>query len=327
MVSIMKNLKKLIKFAFPNLYFSRLVKKIKKKFYKIQNYEQYTKEQYFKQFGVKLNLENPQTFYEKINYLKLFYSEKNPEQLIDKVLVKRFISNMGYEKHEAKLIASFHSFKRFKEYVSRYFSSNNDFVVKLNHTSGDVFFYFSGKWKDKYGEKVTKRFVFACLSKKLKLNYYHLNLEKVYDSIAPQILIEEYLPSIDKNGLDEYKFFCNNGEIKLINVVYGRQKMEKVKEAFTKPDFSVLPVYQDQGILKQKEIYRPDCFDAMVDFCKNTSKGHLLIRVDLMTDGKDFKFCEFTYYDCAGYNIFFPLDQNIAVGDLIDISEVVHERV
>ena len=195
---------------FPNLYFSWFIKKHDKEFASIKDYKAYTEKRYFDTYGVKLNLDNPKTFYDKVNYLKLFREEKNPEILIDKVLVKKYLEDLHYEKYAANMVASFTTFESFIDFILAKDHYYQPYVIKLNHTSGDVFFHIDGKWKNKYGAKISKRFVYACLSKKLKFNHYHLDLEKIYDRVVPQILVEEYLPSVGGSGLDEFKFFCNN---------------------------------------------------------------------------------------------------------------------
>ncbi len=316
-----KSIKDRIKVLFPNLYFSYVLRKVHKNFLSFKDKKTYSSDKYNKEFGIDFDLNEPKTFYEKVCFLKLFCDEPDSEKYVDKILVKDFLKKMGLEKYVAKSIASFFTFKDFRQKIKSIIAENKAFVVKLNHTSGDVFFFNNSYWRDKEGNKISKRYVFACLKHKLKLNYYEINFEKQYINIVPQILVEEYLPSLDNKGLDEYKFFLNKGKIKMINVVYGRQKSEGIKEAFTNENLELLGAHQNQQTLKQEEIYKPACFDEMVDFCKKTVSDKLLIRVDLMTNGNTFYFCEFTYYDCAGFNVFYPLEYNKIIGSLFDIDE------
>ena len=317
------NAKETIKHLFPKLYFSYWLKRTDKRFNRIKEPKAYVEQTYFSKFGVSLDLNEPKTFYEKLCFLKLFYNEKNPEQLIDKIEVKNYLKKVQLDKYTAKIIATYDRFDCFKQDFKTLKQGTKQFVVKLNHTSGDVFFFIDGRWKDKKGKLLPQRFVFSCLESRLKLNYYHVALEKIYQNLKPQILIEQYLPSKLNQGLDEYKFFLNYGEIKMINVVYGRQNGLLLKEAFTDANLQILPIQQNQTMLKQSEIYKPECFDHMVDFCKKTVSDRPIIRVDLMTDGKDFKFCEFTFYDCSGMNIFKPIEANVKIGGLFDIESII----
>ena len=317
--------KNCIKTLFPNLYFRHHMQKYERQFAQIGDPIEYAKRRYKQRFGTELHLENPISFYDKLCYLKFCYDEPNPEQLIDKVLVKEYLDALGLGEYCAKKIASFSDFDSFKRFFDEGANGHDEFVVKLNHTSGDVFFYNHGKWRNKTGQHVGRRFVFAALRNMLGFNYYHMSLERIYEHVHPQILVEEYLPSIGSKGLDEYKFFCNHGVVKLINVVHGRQNSGRIKEAFTDADLHKLPVNQGHDELAQEEIYRPLCFEKMLDFCAKTVANRIQVRVDLMTDGTSFRFCEFTFYDCGGFNIFQPIEQNEAMGQLLDIREALHQ--
>ena len=55
----------------------------------------------------------------------------------------------------------------------------------------------------------------------------------------------------------------------------------------------------------------------MIDFCGKYCKDYPFVRVDLMVCGDTFRFCEFTFYDCAGINVFYPVEWNKKMGDLI----------
>ena len=318
--------KNTLKHLFPNAYFRHFLKKTDKLFCRVTDVEKYTIDRYRSRFNQTLNIDQPKTFYEKLCFLKLFYNETEPEKFVDKVAVKDYLNELGYSKNIAKSIAVFNSYQSFKKNINTVEKEHAEFVVKLNHTSGHVFFYNNQKWRDKIGKPLPRRYVYSCLKHFLKLNYYHIGFERMYENIKPKILIEEYLPSLNNGGLDEYKFFLNYGKTKMVNVVYGRQKGSLLKEAFTDENLNVFPIRQNQQILEQNEIYKPDCFEQMVEFCRKTASDRPIIRVDLMTDGKDFKFCEFTFYDCGGMNIFYPLEANKTIGNLFDIESIVKKH-
>ena len=133
----------LLKRVFPNLYFSKIVKVVENRYKSIKDPIAYTKDIYYKNFGCELNLDDPKTFYEKICFLKLFYHEEQPQNFVDKILVKEELKKQGYEKLVAKTICSFTSFNDFKNNLDSIKKANKQFVIKLNHTSGDVFFYLN----------------------------------------------------------------------------------------------------------------------------------------------------------------------------------------
>ena len=321
----MSKIKKIGEFLFPNLYYYLQGKSREKQFQGIRNYKEHIELKYKSKFGVELNLENPVTFYDKLNYLRLYSSDDDVSYLVDKIKVKEYLVKLGYEEYIAKLIDSFSNFNDFSKFYKEH-KNKISYVVKLNHTSGDVFFYNNGKWRDKKGKPISRRIVFGILKQRLNLNYFHYSLEKQYDSIQPRILVEEYLESLNDHGLDEYKFFCNYGEAKLINVVKGRQDASNLREAFTDSNLRILNAYQKEKILDQKDIIKPKNFDEMIRFCETTTNSLPLIRVDLMTNGNKFYFCEFTFFDCGGMNIFYPEKANKELGELFDISRIIQKN-
>ena len=310
-------LKRFLITLMPNIHARHV---IKKREHHNKDIVDFVKTNYKNRFGVELNISAPITFYEKINYIKLFYDNPLMEKYVDKIQVKQLLEEAGYVDKCAKLLAIFKNVNELENYIKD--NNQKSFVVKLNHTSGDVYFFNDGKWRDKHGEKIDKRVVYANLKYGLKSNYYYCSFEKPYKNIDPRILCEEYLPSMNNKGLDEYKFFCNYGNIKMINVVYGRQSNSKIAECFTDSNLISLGATQDLKILSDDDVVAPKCFDDMKKFASKMSEQFPILRVDLMTDGVKFYFCEFTFFDCGGNNIFYPPDSNKKIGDLFDISNI-----
>ncbi len=309
--------KKLIN-LFPNLYFtyskifhSQSISDVKK--------VAATKSKYLKKFGVSLDLDEPKTFYEKINYLKLYYYNSNAHTLVDKYEVKQFLSSNGYESHIVKTIDHFSSLSDLKNFLICHKQSK--FVIKFSHIGG-IFFWNNGKIRDKKGYKVSKRYMFAFIKEILQTDYYYHEFEWPYKGLKKQIIIEDYLPSNNDDGLTEFKFFCNYGSVKMINVVSGRQNDVMLKEAFTDENLVKFNVHQNQKTFLQSELIKPICFDEMLEFSRQFSKEYPILRVDLLCDGKTFYFCEFTFFDCAGFNYFYPASSNLEIGNLFNLKNL-----
>lgn len=322
----MSSLKNKIAKIFPNTSYFFLVsyKKIREKL--IHDKKGYLVKRYKKKFRVDFNVDNPSTFYEKITFLKLKQEGEIFQKMIDKNLVKDYLSTLNLNNHCTKTIASFYSFREFKKSLKGIIAEHNDFVVKLAHTSGDVFFYNNGAWRDKKGCSVRQYFVFAVLRNKIKYNYYWQSFEKIYDHLKGSILVEEYRPSLNNKGLNEIKLFVNYGKPVLINYVEGRQNGGHVKEAFLDANLNKLPVKQDQDILDIDSLDKPLYYEQLLDFCKDTCSNFPLVRVDFMCSSDEFTFCEFTFYDCSGCNIFYPLEYNKKLGDLIIFKKELYNK-
>lgn len=314
-----KTIGKIINFVSPRLYQKIVLSKIEKRFKKVTDVEQEIINNYFKRFNYHLNLSSPKTFYEKMNYLKLYQSDEKFSNYVDKISAKEIAQSMNSKIKISKTLFVFNNVISFKKELSKK-TFPKECVIKMNHTSGDVFFYRENHFYDKYGSCISKRKVFAILEYRLKLNYYHTNFERCYKPIQPRIIVEEFFQSL--SGIPEYKFFCNYGVPKMVNVVYDRQAGSRVREAFTDENLCIFPVHQDQPLISQEDIFQPKCWDEMLCFVKKVSKDFPFLRVDLMTDGTDFYFCEFTFYDFGGNAIFYPLEWDTKIGDLFDFSKI-----
>ena len=243
------------------------------------------------------------------------------QDYVDKIKVKEVLEKAGYASTCSKLIKSFSNIKELKRFVKEH--KRDTFVVKLNHTSGDVYFYNNGTWREKHGKAINRRVVYANLKYGLKSNYYYYSFEKPYKNIEPKIFVEEYIPSPKNAGLDEYKFFCNYGQVKMINLVKGRQDDKNIKEIFVDENCVPLRVKQQLDTLDINTLVVPKCFNDMKEFASKMSIHFPILRIDLMINVDKFYFCEFTFFDCGGNNIFYPIENNKKIGDLFDLSSII----
>ena len=306
--------------TFPNLAFFARRKFLDTRFWFVKNQEKYTINKYYKRFGVKLDLSNPETFYDKVNYLKLSFSSESSAILIDKDKVKSLLSSRGYNNQFPITIKCYSSYADFSKGIKDIIQEYNYFVIKLTHTSGDVFFYQNGVWKNKKGNSVSQKYVFGRLRQNLKFNYYHLNFEKVYENVEKKILIEEYIPSLNKNGIDELKLYVNYGKIIIANYVVDRQNGKAFKEIFMDENFNKYDVKQDKEIIESSSLSKPQYYGEIIRFCWEFCKDIPFVRVDFMVNKERFYFSEFTFSDCSGMNIFQPIEYNSIFGKMISFK-------
>lgn len=313
------------KLLFPNHYYKKRIKKYEAEISRCPDPVIATKRKYYNQFGTELDLDNPTKFYEKLNFLKLFYEEKDVTKLVDKILVKEYLTKNGYGNIFPKKIDEFDTVEELKDFVNKKTTKLDSYVVKLNHTSGDVFLCIKGKWKNKMGERINKRVVFAAAKQMLNFNYYYVNFQSVYKNIKPRILVEEFLPSLKSQGLEEFKLFCNYGEPKFYRIVCERQSGHDLKDIFLDSDLNILPVTQGHTSLDIENVKIPRILDKIVEFCRKTVKDRPLVRVDVMLNEDKFIFSEFTFFDYGGMNIYHPFEYNEIFGGLFDIDNIVKD--
>src|SRR5690554_6695477 len=172
--------------------------------------EIYIKIQYKNYIGKNLNLRNPKTFNEKLQWLKLY--DRNPlyTNLVDKYKVREFISQTIGEEYLIPLLGVWDKFDEID-----FGELPNKFVLKPNHTSGDVFIC-KDKTKVNFDELRTK------VNAWLEREYYWEHREWPYKNIKPRIFAEKYM--VDESGVElkDYKFFCFNGEPKALYVATDR---------------------------------------------------------------------------------------------------------
>ena len=284
----------------------------------------YYEKRYFKEFGIKLSIKKPVTFYDKINYLKFFSKEKNMVDYTDKIKAKKIAGSFGENIRVAKLLKVFSSFKEFAEWTHSMDNLDSECVIKTNNGSGAVYFVTKGSDKkpiirDKHGKSCDRIGMLKAIKRSLHTNWYYQEFESNYKKIKPAVFVEEYFSTMSDVGLNEYKFFCNYGEVKLVNVVYNRQDDDNLEEVFTDELLNPLGAYQKRKIIEKRDIIKPRHFNEMIEFASHFSKDFPFLRVDLLCDDDSCYFCEFTFYDFGGFSCFYPENENKRLGDLFVI--------
>lgn len=258
-------------------------------------------------FSRKLDLKNPKTFNEKLQWLKLY--DRRPEyiRMVDKYKVKQYISETVGEEYVIPLLGVYGSFREID------FSALPDqFVLKPNHTSGDILIC-----KDK--SKIDYMELAKTVDLWLKRKFYWENREWPYKMVIPRIICEQYM--VDESGteLKDYKFMCFNGEAKCCVVCLNRGSIHGVNMDFYNMNWELMPVeniYHNSGTLVPK----PKDFDAMVKIACQLSKGLSFLRVDFYETEKQLYLGELTFYPCSGYAKLFPESYDYLFGSWINIK-------
>ena len=269
--------------------------------------ELYIKIVYKIKTGKRLNLKNPQTFNEKLNWLKLHGKREEYTDLADKLKAREYISKTLSPDYLFPLLGVWDSFEEID-----FDALPESFALKCNHDSGSVKLIAD---KTKADKKALSKF----FKGRLSINPYYLGREYPYKNIKPKIIAEEFMKSSDGKGIRDYKYFCFNGEPRLMFVASDREA--DVKFDFFDMDFNHLDIY---NIHPNAEIVpeRPQSFEKMKELCRILTKGMPFVRLDLYEIDSRVYFGEFTFFHGGGFYEFFPDEWNKKLGDLIDISGV-----
>ena len=282
--------------------------------------EPHLKAMYRGTMGRKLNLANPLTFNEKLQWLKIH--DRNPlyTTLVDKYRVKQWVADRIGSEHVTRTYAMWER----SEYID--ISGLPDrFVLKTNHDCGGVVIcrnraaFDLGAAKEKLAEH-------------LKTNYFWRTREWPYKDVRPCVFAEEYLELDGGSGFDasrgmvDYKFYCFSGEPQFLYVSQGFENHETTRLSFVNMDWTLAPFTRDDYAPLDCMPEKPGCFDDLVEIARTLSAGIPFVRVDLFVYEGRPRFSEMTFCPCAGWMKFVPDCWDAKVGTLLDLKGLGFSR-
>ena len=256
--------------------------------------------------GYKLDLDNPKTFNEKMQWLKL--NDRNTEytKMVDKYSAKEYVGSIIGKEYIIETIGIYDKFDDIN------FSDLPDkFVIKPTHTSGDIYIC-NDKSKIDYLE-LKKR-----VNKWLKRNYYKIHREWPYKNIEPKIIIEKYMDDTKYHELVDYKIMCFNGDPEIIFTCTERFSNEGLKVTFFDLNWEKLP-FERHYPSSSRNIKKPNNFDKMLELSKKLSKDIPFVRVDWYEINGKLYFGELTFYPGSGYEEFTPEEWDTIIGQKIKL--------
>jgi len=280
---------------------------ILRRFAWIFNDEFYVKAYYRLIMGEKLNLENPQTFNEKLQWLKLYDRKPEYTQMVDKVAAKEYVAKIIGEEH---IIPTLGIWDKFEDI--NFDKLPNQFVLKTSHDSGGVVIC---KDKSKFNIENAK----FKLRKHLKKKSFYLTREWPYKHVVPRILAEKYL--VDESGVElkDYKIFTFDGVPKLIQVDFCRFKDHK-RNVFT-VDWEFLNITIKYPNNPDYRILKPNQLDNILKVAAILSKGIPHVRVDFYCFKEKYYFGELTFYHGGGMEKFTPEKWDYTLGNWIELPK------
>lgn len=259
--------------------------------------------------GHKLNLKNPQTFNEKLQWLKINNRDPKYTSFVDKSLVKEYIKDSIGEEYIIPTIGVWDSIDDIN-----WASLPDKFVLKVTNAGGN---YGVVICKDK--KQFNKELAIKKLKVGLSLNLYKTSKEWPYKNIRPRIIAEKYMEDSLTKELRDYKFFCFNGKVKALFVGTGRQKIgEDVKFDFFDENYNHLPFKQGHEHAPQMPA-KPKSFELMKELASKLSQGIPHVRIDLYeVDGRPY-FGEMTFFHFGGFVPFEPQEWDYIFGEWLTL--------
>lgn len=305
----MNKILKLIKDPF--LLFSVFVNKYIKGKAKYLSDKAYLSLMYCAAFRKYMNWTNPQSYNEKLQWLKLYDHNPLYVSLVDKYEVKRYVADLIGEEF---IIPTLGVWDKFDDIDFN--KLPNQFVLKCSHDSGGLVIV---KDKSKLDFSVAKDTIDNCL----KRNFYWISREWPYKAVRPRIIAERYMEDSETRELRDYKFFCFNGEPKYLFIASDRSKGNKeVKFDYFDVNFNRLPMRQAAHPNSNYDIRRPKTFDEMLSLAKVLSKGLIQVRIDLYEINGKVYFGEYTFFHHGGFVPFIPEKYDYEWGNEIKLPKV-----
>ena len=260
--------------------------------------------------GYELNLESPQTFNEKMQWLKLYDRKDEYSFFVDKYEAKNIVKDKIGRKYIIPTIGVWDDPDDIDFDVMP-----SQFVLKCNHNSG------VGMCICKDIKSLNKNKIKIELKKGLSQNYYMTAREWPYKNVKRKVLAEKYM--VDESGteLKDYKIFCFNGEPEYIQVDFGR--FTKHERNLYDTDWKYMGFSSLYPTNKNHEIPRPVCLGEMLEIARALSEGTPFMRVDLYVIGKNVYFGEMTMFHGSGFEPFTPFEWDKKLGDLINLEGII----
>lgn len=264
----------------------------------------------------KLDLDNPKTMNEKIQWLKLYNRKCEYTTMVDKYSAKKYVADIIGENHIIPTIGIWNYFEDID------FSKLPDqFVLKCTHDSGGVVIC---KDKTKLDIKNTRKKI----TQSLNSNFYWVFREWPYKNIEPRIIAEEYITdSPESEEFTDYKFYCFSGEVDCVLVCLDRN-IGDAKFYFFDKEWN-LKRYNQRGLNAPENftIPKPKLMDEMFRIAEKLSQGHVMIRVDLYCTDKQVYFGELTFFPQSGFDSKRLPQSDLMFGDKINLDLVKEERL
>lgn len=271
--------------------------------------ELYLKLMYPCYIGRKLDLDNPRSFNEKLQWLKLHDHQEKYITMVDKYKVKDYVASIIGDQY---IIPTLQVWDRPEDVDWDVLP--NQFVLKCNHDSGGLFIC-----KDKSAlTQKDKDEAIAKLRKSFKRNFFYFGREWAYKFVEKKIIAEKYMGE----ALNDYKLMCFGGKVEYTFVYCDRFSGTGLRKSYYDVDWNRLPFYHHDPPTKE-DIPCPQSYQDMLRIATILSADIPFVRVDLYDIEGRLYFGELTLFPASGYKEFRPEEWDYKLGDLIKLPKTV----
>lgn len=278
-----------------------------KKFYSFIPDKQYLSLRYYATFGRKLDLKNPKTLNEKLQWLKLY--DRNPiySIMVDKYEMKNYVASKIGDEYIIKTLGVWDRFEEID-----FSKLPKKFVLKTTHDSGGVVICN----KDSLNiDSIRKK-----INKSIQNNYFWWGREWPYKDIKPRIIAEEFL--VDESGIElkDYKIQCFNGIPVNTLVCKGRNTEEKVEYKYFDMNWNFLRYsIGDEKLPQDFSMKKPKNYKKMIEIAETLSEGFPEARIDMYNIEGKIYVGEITLYSQSGFDLDITYEADIEMGKYLKL--------
>lgn len=259
----------------------------------------------------RLNLKNPITFNEKLQWLKLYWQDPRVVQCADKYELRGYVE----KKQMSNLLNPiFGIYERVSDIPFE--NLPNKFAMKGTHGSGyNLICKDKSKLNIEEARKIAQEW--------LESRFAYVAAEIHYDKMKPRIIIEEFIEGIDGETVSDYKIFCFNGKPHVTMVCEGRDENVRPKYYFYNNEWDLVPYNNDskqlidKNINKHKEV--PKSFNDMIKYAEILSEPFPFVRVDFYESKGKPILGEMTFFPCGGIDSRLDPKVDLEMGQLIKL--------
>ena len=259
---------------------------------------------YFRlRLGRKLDMNNPVTLNEKLQWMKFNYRFPLQSIVSDKLLVRNFVADKIGDQYLIPLLGQWDKFDDID-----FRKLPNQFVLKCNHDSGGLVVC-----KDKNNLDINK--AKAKINKSLKTNFYYIGREYQYRNIIPKIMCEKFISDNGQVPLD-YKIYCFNGKPHVILVCKDRfnDNSRKAQYLYYDQQWNFMPLNKCDEKIENPRIEKPKNLDEMLNIASILSKDFYFARIDLYNINGKIYFGEITLSPNSGFDADITYETDLMFG-------------
>ena len=264
---------------------------------------------FYVRMNKRLSLKSPNTFNEKLQWLKLYDRKPIYTTMVDKYEAKKYVADNIGEEYIIPTLGVWDSFDEID-----FDSLPNQFVLKCTHDSGGLVIC---RDKSALDMKVARKKITASLER----NYYLHGREWPYKNVKHRILAEKYMESGNDQDLIDYKFYCFGGEPKFLYVSHGLSDHSTAHISYASLNWEKLPFKRNDFADFDELPPKPLNFDKMIELSKQLSANIPFLRVDFYEINNSIYFSELTFFPGSGFTSFNPEEWDYTLGSWISLPD------